>query len=123
MGDSINHWEFGKSCTQKRQPASPRQNRTQNPPLTNNVCVSGFGVGQSPSSLVCRSQFVVCDSVREWWVLGSILAGSGKLSLLCTGLPQFSIIIIIIIILIIISIIIIIIIIIIIRKEGSQKKW
>ena len=54
------------------------------------VCVSGFGVGQSASSLVCRS-FVVCDSVCEWRVLGSILAGAGKLSLLCTGLPHFSI--------------------------------
>ena len=52
-------------------------------------------------SLVCCS-FVVCDSVREWRVLGSILAGAGKLSLLCTGLPHFSIIIIVIIIIIII---------------------
>ena len=48
-------------------------------------------VGQSASSLVCCS-FAVCDSVREWRVLGSILAGAGKLSLLCTGLPHFSII-------------------------------
>ena len=32
--------------------------------VSQNVCVSGFGVGQSASSLVCRS-FVVCDSVRE----------------------------------------------------------
>ena len=51
-------------------------------------CVSGFGVGQSASSRVCCS-FVVCGSVREWRVLGSILAGAGK-SLLCTGLPYFS---------------------------------
>ena len=65
------------------------------------VCVSGFGVDQSASSFVCRS-FVVCDSVREWRVLGSILAGAGKLSLLCTGLPYFSIIIIMIIIIIIV---------------------
>ena len=41
------------------------------------MSVSGFGVGQSASSLVCRS-FVVCDSVCEWRVLGSILAGSGS---------------------------------------------
>ena len=54
--------------------------------VSQHVCVSGFGVGQSASSLVCCS-FVVCDSVREWLVLGSILAGAGKLSLLCTGFP------------------------------------
>ena len=50
------------------------------------VCVFGFGVGQSACSRVCCS-FVVCGSVREWRVLGSILAGAGRLSLLCTGLP------------------------------------
>ena len=38
------------------------------------VCVSDFGVGQSARSRVCCS-FVVCGSVREWKVLGSILAG------------------------------------------------
>ena len=38
------------------------------------VCVSGFGVGQLASSRVCCS-FVVCGSVREWRVLGSILVG------------------------------------------------
>ena len=32
--------------------------------VSQHVCVSGFGVGQSASSLVYRS-FVVCDSVRE----------------------------------------------------------
>ena len=49
-----------------------------------------------PVLFVCCS-FVVCDGVREWRVLCSILAGAGKLSLLCTGLPHFSMIIIIII--------------------------
>ena len=58
--------------------------------VSQHVCVSGFGIGQSASSLVSRS-FVVCESVREWRVLGSILAGAGKLSPLCTGLPHFSI--------------------------------
>ena len=54
--------------------------------VSEHVCVSGFGVGQSASSRVCCS-FVVYGSVREWRVLGSILAGAGRLSLLCTGLP------------------------------------
>ena len=63
--------------------------------VSQHVCVSGFGVGQSASSRVCCN-VVVCCSVRKWRVLGSILARAGKLLLLCTGLPQlFNIIIII----------------------------
>ena len=55
--------------------------------VSQHVCVSGFGVGQSATSRVFCS-LVVCGSVREWRVVGSILAGVGKLSLPCTGLPN-----------------------------------
>ena len=59
------------------------------------MSVSLVAVLVSQPVLVCVAVLWYVAVFREWRVLGSILAGAGKLSLLCTGLPQFSMIIII----------------------------
>ena len=46
------------------------------------------------SVLVSHPVLVCVAFCGMWRVLGSILSGAGKLSLLCTGLPHFSMIII-----------------------------
>ena len=56
--------------------------------VSQHVCVSGFGVGQSASLRVCLCVRECGSWGRLWWyVFLSVNGGFWQFSLLCTGLP------------------------------------